>query len=980
VTTAKYTFYSFLFINLYQQFSRFANIYFLVIAALQLLTPLSPTGRYSTAAPLALVLAANMVREIWEDSKRHKDDYEVNNRVIEVIRGGRVVEELWKNLKVGDIVWVKKGTEFPADLVQLASSDESGGSYIDTCNLDGETNLKIKSSLSLTQDARNHSQISKTRGLFEYEPPNKRLYTFVGKVTIDQQTIPVDNDVVLLRGAVLRNTKWIYGVVVYAGKQTKLLMNARAAQLKMSNVERLTNRILAAVLLFELIMCSLGCIGNAIWAKGNKTTWYMPYLESQSTAEVLSSWITYFILLNNYLPISLYVSMELAKLGQKVLIDNDVEMYHAKSDTPALARTSNLNEELGQIEYIFSDKTGTLTRNEMEFRKCFIVNTSYGFGTTEIGASMAMRQKGEMKKDPAEADADATIAQKRIESNHPDSRAIRDFFRNLSVSHTVVPEGEPQPNKIKYQAESPDEGALVSAAKCLGFFYCEKTAKTHTVDVFGQRETYEILNVNKFNSTRKRMSCVVKTPENRLMLYIKGADNVMLDRLAPGQSYIHETADMLKSYAQEGLRTLVIGQREISEQEWREWDKVFRHAASSLVDREDKLMDAAEMIERDITLVGATAIEDKLQIGVPDAISTLAMAGIKIWVLTGDKQETAENIGFACNLIKEEMKRIYLLEGDTDTIKRSVIQEMEDMKKTPDKEHCLIVDGKALLEIMRAQEEKDASSDSLDLMLSFLDLAKKCKAVVACRVSPDQKRQIVAMVKHNVKPYPMTLAIGDGANDVPMILEASVGIGISGNEGMQAVRSSDYAIAQFRFLKRLLLVHGRSNYKRVSVVVMYSLYKNCTLVSTLFAFGTYSGWTGTALFDALMLAGFNVGWAFFGVIIFGTIENDVSPTAAIAYPQLYMSGQQQRDFNMRVLLRWFLTGIYHTVICFFIASAIFMNMTVKPTWAEDGHVVFGTIVQQSIIAVVNLKLLIETNYLTNYSLFSYVLGWLLFVL
>eukprot|EP00960_Hanusia_phi_P007272 207099-Hanusia_phi.AAC.6 len=226
----------------------------------------------------------------------------------------------------------------------------------------------------------------------------------------------------------------------------------------------------------------------------------------------------------------------------------------------------------------------------------------------------------------------------------------------------------------------------------------------------------------------------------------------------------------------------------------------------------------------------------------------------------------------------------------------------------------------------------------------------------------------------------MTLAIGDGANDVPMILEASVGIGISGNEGMQAVRSSDYAIAQFRFLKRLLLVHGRSNYKRVSIVVMYSLYKNCTLVSTLFAFGTYSGWTGTALFDALMLAGFNVGWAFFGVIIFGTIENDVSPAAAIAYPQLYQSGQQQRDFNMRVLLRWFLTGIYHTVICFFVASAIFMNMTVKPTWAEDGHVVFGTIVEQAIIAVVNIKLLIETNYLTNYSLFSYILGWLLFVL
>jgi len=266
VTTSKYTFYTLLPLNLTEQFSKLANVYFLVISLLQLFTNLSPTSKFSTAGPLTLVLMANLVREMWEDSKRHADDATVNNSTADVVcDGGKIEQRAWKNIEVGDILRVTKGQPLPADVVQLASSEEQGNSYIDTCDLDGETNLKIKSSLSLTVHATTASSVSALRGHMEYEAPNKRLYTFLGKLTIKGQTVAVDNDVVLLRGAVLRNTPWIFALVVYAGKQTKVMMNSQAAKAKRSNVDRASNVILLAVLAFMLVVCTVGCVGHAVW-------------------------------------------------------------------------------------------------------------------------------------------------------------------------------------------------------------------------------------------------------------------------------------------------------------------------------------------------------------------------------------------------------------------------------------------------------------------------------------------------------------------------------------------------------------------------------------------------------------------------------------------------------------------------------------------------------------------------------------------
>jgi phospholipid-transporting ATPase len=588
VTTSKYNPITFLPKNLFEQFSRLANDYFLLISAVQLFTDLSPTSKYTTAGPFAVILSLNMVREVWEDSKRHLADDEVNNRQVEVSIGSDVQYTAWKNIVVGDIVRVNKNQEFPADLILLSSSGDQGMSYIDTCNLDGETNLKIRNSLECTKKFDSPEKITALQGYFEYEPPNNRLYTFTGKLMLPNgEEFPVDNDNILLRGSTLRNTDWILGQVIYTGAQSKIMMNAQKGRLKQSNVEHVVNYLLIGILFFEIIMVSISTIGMGAWVSSNRSAWYLPYVATQTSLETGKGWVTFLILLNNYVPISLYISLEIAKSIQGQQINWDLEMYHPQTDTPALTRTTNLNEELGQIEYIFSDKTGTLTQNVMEFRKCFINGCSYGFGTTEIGKAAAARganigSSRDAEYVEAERSADSSTAQfhrdlkldfsdnrilQKYKAGEPHSTAIRDFFRVLSVSHTVVPEGDlNDPARIIYQAESPDEGALVGFAKAMGWFFCGRTSSFTSVRVLGAEEQrFEILNVNKFNSSRKRMSVVCRTPEKQIVLYCKGADNVMLERLTKGQETQQAMVTNLAAYATEGLRTLVLGSRILSE-------------------------------------------------------------------------------------------------------------------------------------------------------------------------------------------------------------------------------------------------------------------------------------------------------------------------------------------------------------------------------------------------------------------------------
>lgn len=351
------------------------------------------------------------------------------------------------------------------------------------------------------------------------------------------------------------------------------------------------------------------------------------------------------------MPYSLIVTMEFVKYFLGVLVNQDTDMYHAESDTPAMARTSSLIEELGQIDYIFSDKTGTLTCNVMEFRMCTIA----GIGYAEVVPEDKKIRIDENGKEVGFYDFNKL---KQNEENHSTRQVIEEFLRLLAVCHTVIPEPNEETAEIVFQASSPDEGALVKGAQIMGWAFTTRRPRSVIYSHNGQSYEYEILNICEFNSTRKRMSAVVRGPDRKIKLYVKGADTVILERLGQHNPYVDETCAHLEDYANEGLRTLCIAYRDVSDEEYAEWSKIYEKAATTINNRQAELDKAAELIEKNLFLLGATAIEDRLQDGVPDTIHTLAQAGIKLWVLTGDRQETAINIGYSCKLITEDMNLI----------------------------------------------------------------------------------------------------------------------------------------------------------------------------------------------------------------------------------------------------------------------------------------------------------------------------------
>ncbi|XP_020607976.1 phospholipid-transporting ATPase IB-like isoform X2 [Orbicella faveolata] len=896
ISTAKYNFLTFLPKFLLEQFSRYSNVFFLFIALLQQIDDVSPTGRYTTAVPLLFVLSCSAVKEIIEDYKRHQADDQVNNRRVKVLRDNTIQSLLWTEVQVGDIVKVVNGQFFPADLILLSSSEPMGMCYIETSNLDGETNLKIRQALPLTAKMTSLIEVRCMQGRVECEGPNNRLYDFVGNITLQtQKSLPVGPEQVLLRGAHLRNTQWIFGLVVYTGHDSKLMQNSTAAPIKRSNVDHTTN--IQILFLFGLLLVLALCstIGFKIWTDNHQETdWYLGY--SGKRAQNLGmSFLTFIILYNNLIPISLTVTLEVVKFIQAIFINLDIDMYYDETDTPAMARTSNLNEELGQVRYIFSDKTGTLTRNVMEFKKVSIGGISYS-------------GQGDTFMDPALLD--------NLREHHPTASVIREFLTLLAVCHTVVPERDPSnPDKIVYQAASPDEGALVKGAKKLGFSFNVRTPTSVIINAMGQEEVYEVLNVLEFNSTRKRMSVVVRTPEGKIKLYCKGADTVIFERLQDKQMYMDSTVEHLEDFAKEGLRTLCIAMTELEPEEFQRWSDIYYKASTSLENREKNVDDAAELIEKNLFLLGATAIEDKLQEGVPESIAALADADIKIWVLTGDKQETAINIGYACRLLTPEMKLLICSEESLDGTREwlnehlRIIGRAGSSKKKPPSirdDLGLIITGKTL---------SHGLTD--ELKLSFLDMALSCKAVICCRVSPLQKAQVVKLVKQHVKDA-ITLAIGDGANDVGMIQAAHVGVGISGVEGLQAASASDYAIAQFRYLNKLLFVHGAWSYQRLAKLILYSFYKNVCLYVIELWFALDNGFSGQILFDKWCIGIYNVVFTSVPPLAIGLFDRTVTSESMLKYPKLYKASQNAEIYNTKVFWMWIAASVYHSLLLFYL--------------------------------------------------------------
>ncbi|KAL3132559.1 hypothetical protein ABBQ32_009098 [Trebouxia sp. C0010 RCD-2024] len=1026
------------------------------LACLSWWNVVSPFSGFGSTAALAFVLIVAAIKAVFEDKKRHQEDHRTNNSIAHVVQAdGSTQDVKWESVQVGQVLQVNDDELFPADLMCLYTALPDKVCFIKTTNLDGESNLKIRRPVDLKENAPdNIKEVMATTGQLQCEIPNANLHFFKGRFQFlaedsaqpQAKAVPVTMNEMLLRGCTLKNTGHILGLAIYTGNETRIQKNSAKTPNKIGSYDRFLNLQIALIIGMQLLMCLFCSVASYIWREhSGKQRYYLGMTEyvqgnyKNGFVYWIILMITFWILYSYLVPISLFVTLEIVKFWQGFLyINRDKEMRDPTSGEYAKARNSNLNEDLGKVEYVFSDKTGTLTSNEMQLREVAIKTLPLGsaefkleehvqltgpetllrFDKRMAAATDGLRDGlnwGELVNaggSPApllalhtshptdqmleEMDLDGgahspgatpqpSMVWSRVASHahghahhagNPDHDGnesaddeeaddtvlgfhTADFWLNICVCHSLIVENKAGAERPTFQGPSPDEVALVEGGRQLGFEFLTRTMQGVTLRMLGHEATFEVLNMMEFSSERGRMSVIARSPDGTIRLFAKGADSKMLSIVNKNTDaqLLEQTARNLHLFATQGLRTLVLGTKILQEEVWADWDSRYQDAAAQLDDRDEALAALAVEIEADLEMVGVTAIEDKLQEGVPAAIQSLLNAGMKVWVITGDKQETAINIAISCKLIRHPDSLLICNADSPEEATRRIAELTDQVSKTrgvptgagrphpapkrktgllgrlsrmsgnlnpfeeeeanPRHQHNLhstigrvgelVIDGKTLEHVLRTPTEP-----------LLAQLGSLCGSVVICRASPSQKAAIVRMMTE----FEMTkaeggskglsrymkrqqrrlsgkmLGIGDGANDVAMIQAADVGIGIMGKEGRQAVNNSDYAIGQFRFLVRLLLVHGSLSSYRLSRLIKYSFYKNICFAFVLFFYQFYNGFSGQALVDGISAAAYNVVFTSVPILLFAVLDRPVIHfSSLIQYPQVY---NNQKSLTTRV--------------------------------------------------------------------------------
>ncbi|KAG0346180.1 hypothetical protein BG004_002265 [Podila humilis] len=1070
IKTTKYTMLTFLPVNLLFQFKRFYNLYFLAAAVFVCAEPsLSPVTQI---LPLTLVLTITAIKDALEDYRRYQQDKRSNSLPCTLVENGVLIPIKSKDVRPGDVLKICKNDKIPADVVLLSTSMDEGACFVETSELDGETNLKRKAALSLTSQLTRVEQVSEVTGKITTEMPNERLSRLDGRVkikyegtdfsfeTLDDhlhergaslleektkvigqddskisgnssdlsdnsnslnsrmdrdnskksggrinidEMAPVTMTNVALRGSWLKNTEWVYGVVLYAGVDTKMMRNLKNTGLKFSTMETKLNRMIVAIFVFNAFllvgsMC-FAYIGSHSATLRAPAAWYTTvdapeFTPPSSSARIfVGQLMNFFVVYTFVIPISVFISVELCRVVQALWMiwDEEMRSYNegplsqaeqeeialeqgtaaagekaavipikrrntsprsgsestqgtsltrtssrapkkpsfwrragklgflkkkkkpAKNWTRMHVRNSNLNEDLGAVEYIFSDKTGTLTRNVMKLSKWHIGGRT--FHELQQPGSLGLRMR-----DPSISDEEYDL--------------LMAFCRNIAVCHAVLPCEDSKTGELLYEAQSPDESALLEALRDNGVVLKAKTKDSVTVEIFGLiTETYTVLKVLEFTSDRKCMSVIIDTPQG-IQLFCKGADNVILARADVVENdplLMRQLDSTVRRFSIAGLRTLMLAWRPLSPEEYRIFDENYSKAECHVGDgedgsgdREDLIRVACETIEGRLRLLGCTAIEDRLQDQVPETIEYLMEADIKIWLLTGDKQETAINIGISSRLISPAMKILVLnvkverdcrlvLEYFVDRIKERELRDEERYLQEyqqhsgkagfepPEKDrYALVVNGESLAFVL--------GNEIFEEM--FLKIGTSCHSVICCRVTPLQKALVVKLVRK--KLHKVTLAIGDGANDISMIQAAHVGVGIEGMEGAQAARSSDFSFKQFKNLKRLLTIHGRYSYLRMSKIIFFSFYKSICLITVQFWFGFTNAWSGGALYNEHFLTLWNMVFTALLPITTACFEKDVDEDMIGKYPKLYKAVKDGFYWNTLTMAGWGIASFWHS--------------------------------------------------------------------
>ncbi|CAE8722507.1 unnamed protein product [Polarella glacialis] len=1174
ISTTKYKLWNIIPANLFEQFHRAANVWFLVVSIFQMLPlDISPTNRYATLVPLCCVLVLTFCKDAIEDYRRWKDDHRINNQTCQVydraLMTFRAVR--WCELTVGMYIRLTRDDPVPADFMVLGSSTMDGLVFVDTAQLDGETSLKPKHAPEGTTHLIQTVDLNLIEGHVEAEQPNEFVQSFTGMLYLQgvPRGTPLDLKSVILRGSTIRNTTWVLGLVIYTGSDTKVVRNSNlSVTAKRSQVEVTANKLLIIVffllsaisMILALVRATAGFTGSGFRAR--RLQWVWPEFDEVKDNPWLSV-LTFMIGYNNLIPISLYVTTDIVRAAQAFLMQKDSSMYHKDTNTHCIVRSSGLCEDLGQVEFVMTDKTGTLTQNLMCYKACHVSGQTYGYWDPGPNDARSKRGGGGDAETSSGAPCEAVMCipnesvcmplhPKLWHANRAPKRGdswsslqpvsvedctINQFFLCLAICHTATTEsvsasptqrrpnsagakmdgqmdayGDPcmkrmsevekaervklivEANNTCFKSPSPDEEALLAMARDYGFFFRFRSGNKIHLNIRGEEQVFSVVMINDFTSDRKRMSILVQKVTNdngatssnltnqndcagerdthvpkkddqtfghlpdfggQYILFAKGADNVMLERLrcshqdglsedsnslagsdfdesfcsaapqnedllvpqqravsvnlrphadrvaerlrvpsqspspsgeaiaiappsplsltpappsdpanlhaspfsnnmqsvidgadchpnqpkdaskplkpvvnvriqteqslgarcrTPGVESDDDAMHTLKKFAAHGLRTLCCAQRELSDDEAKQFVMQMREARGSFMNREKMEQEVLDDLETDFELLGVTAVEDKIQDGVPETVSMLLQGGMKVWMLTGDSMETAINTAVQCRLGDSSCTQ-FILDADNQSAEL-ILNILEDMyftieamlQENPSAKWCLAVHGQALYTIL----EEDAV---LQRQL-FILIACSARYVVACRLAPAQKAALVELVRTSLEGHPLILAIGDGGNDVSMIQKANVGVGILGVEGREAANSADFAIGQFRFLRSLLFVHGRWNLRRISIVIGYSFYKNFVHVVPMVCYSYFAGFTGTTLYDSYLLMMYNLVFTNVPIFIVGVLDIDVYASSALNVPALYQLGIGRKYFNSTVLLGWLARGIIHALFNF----------------------------------------------------------------
>ncbi|EXJ72043.1 phospholipid-translocating ATPase [Cladophialophora psammophila CBS 110553] len=935
VSNAKYTAWSFLPRTLYNEFSFFLNVYFLLVALSQII-PFLRIGYMSTyIVPLAVVLTISIGKEAVDDIVRRRRDAEANAELFTVLsfpdtaRNGAVeVQKRSRDIKVGDILKLEKNHRVPADLVILQShlteltldakgdstaapsAQAAGETFIRTDQLDGETDWKLRlpSPLSQNLNLKDLQRLKVTAGA-----PDKRVNEFVGTLELQPSLAPAYDPHVLKddpaedgpsssdldRSAVNRqtsapltidNTAWAntvlasstitYGVVIYTGRQTRSALSTSPSRSKTGLLELEINN-LTKILCIMTLTLSIILVALEGFEPSNKKPWYVAIT-------------IYLILFSTIIPISLRVNLDMAKTVYAYFIHQD------KGIPGTVVRTSTIPEDLGRIEYLLSDKTGTLTQNEMQLRKIHVGTVAYaGEAMEEVAAYIDQAFAADGNEDMGVSELGTTTKTRREIGVR-----VRDLVLALALCHNVTPTADEVDGErvVSYQASSPDEIAIVEFTESVGLRVLQRDRENIVLQCVSTKQVViraEIKDIFPFTSESKRMGIIVHltselpglTHIDELWFFQKGADTVMSSIVAANDWLDEETANM----AREGLRTLVVGRKKLSLEQYEDFSSEYADASLALHERDAGMAAVVKKhLEHDLELLGVTGVEDRLQKDVKPSLELLRNAGVKIWMLTGDKIETARCVAVSARLVARG-------------------QHIQTMAKLKTK-----AQGKDALDVMRNQTESCLLIDgeSLALMLSqfrheFITVAVQLPAVIACRCSPTQKADVAHLIRKHTKKR--VCCIGDGGNDVSMIQAADVGIGIVGKEGRQASLAADFSIEQFCYLTKLLVWHGRNSYKRSAKLAQFIIHRGLIISVCQTMYNIAGHFDPKGLFKDWLMVGYATVYTMAPVFSL-VLDRDVDEHLANLYPELYKELKSGKSLSYQTFFTWVLVSVYQGVI------------------------------------------------------------------